>query len=173
MIKGIALFSGGLDSILAIRLIQQQNVNIEAINFATPFLSHDYKTVKEASETLGLPFHVFELSDTYLDMLKKPVYGYGKHMNPCVDCRIFMLKKASEYMKENGASFLVTGEVLGQRPMSQRPYSLKIIERDTGLEGIIVRPLSARLLSPSIPEKNGWIKREELLAIKGRSRIEQ
>jgi tRNA U34 2-thiouridine synthase MnmA/TrmU len=120
-----------------------------------------------------MPIKTVYLGEEYLEIVKNPKFGYGSQLNPCIDCRILMFRKAREFMKEVDASFIVTGEVLGQRPMSQNLRALKLIEREAGLEGLIVRPLSAKLVPPSIPEEKGWVKREELLAIKGRSRKEQ
>jgi tRNA-specific 2-thiouridylase len=113
------------------------------------------------------------ISEEYLDVVKHPKHGYGSNMNPCIDCRIFMLKKAKVYMEGSGASFIVTGEVLGERPMSQRRDAIRLIEKEAGLEGFILRPLSAKLLPASIPEKEGWVDREKLLSIQGRSRKPQ
>jgi hypothetical protein len=109
----------------------------------------------------------------YLEIVRNPVHGYGKGVNPCVDCRIYLLKKAKEYMLESGADFVFTGEVLGQRPMSQRRDTLRVIERESGLEGLLLRPLSARHFEPTLPEKEGWVDRNQLLAIEGRSRSVQ
>jgi hypothetical protein len=127
----------------------------------------------KASETLGVPLKVFDVTDEYLEILKKPEHGYGANINPCIDCKIFMLKKAKEYMSSVGASFLVTGEVLGQRPMSQRRDALNIIEKNAGVRGILLRPLSGKLLPPTIPEQEGIIDREKLLDITGRGRKPQ
>lgn len=178
MAKAISLLSGGLDSILATRLILDQGVEVEALNFLTTFCTCTSRgktclASKSAADKLGVELKVFEVSKEYFRIVKSPKYGYGSNMNPCLDCRVFMFKKAAEYMKSNGASFLVTGEVLGERPMSQRREAMRIIERDSGLEGLILRPLSAKLMEPTIPEKNGLVDREKLLAIKGRSRKPQ
>jgi len=122
---------------------------------------------------LGIPLKVWNVSEEYLHVVKRPKHGYGRNMNPCIDCRIFMLKKTKAYMEESGASFIVTGEVLGQRPMSQRRDAMRLIEREAGLEGFILRPLSAQVLPATVPEKEGWIDREKLLKIQGRSRKPQ
>jgi tRNA U34 2-thiouridine synthase MnmA/TrmU len=122
---------------------------------------------------LGIPLKVFNVSEEYLKVIKHPKHGYGSHMNPCIDCRIFMLKKAKDHMQATGASFIVTGEVLGQRPMSQRRDAMRLIEKEAELQGYIVRPLSAKFLAVTIPEKEGWINREKLLGIQGRSRKPQ
>ena len=178
MTKAIALLSGGLDSTLAIKVVLEQGVEVEAINFITPFCTCSPKgggclISKRVADNLGISLQVRNVSREYLDIIKHPKYGYGKNLNPCIDCRIFMFKKAAEFMKSKGASFIITGEVLGERPMSQRRDAMNIIERDAHLKGLILRPLSAKLLSPSIPEIKGWIDREKLLEIQGRSRKPQ
>ncbi|MCM8820295.1 MAG: hypothetical protein NC925_05820 [Candidatus Omnitrophica bacterium] len=178
MIKAITLLSGGLDSILATKLILEQGIKVEAINFLTVFCTCTKKDAtclasKSAADKLGINLKVFEVSNEFLEIVKNPKHGYGSKMNPCIDCRIFIFKKAKEYMKETGASFLITGEVLGERPFSQRKDALMIIEKEAGLDGLILRPLSAKLLSPTIPEKKGWVDREKLLAIQGRCRKPQ
>jgi tRNA U34 2-thiouridine synthase MnmA/TrmU len=124
-------------------------------------------------ETLGIPLKVFNVSEDYLDVVRYPKHGYGSNMNPCIDCRIFMLRKAKAYMEESGASFIVTGEVLGQRPMSQRRDAMRLIEKEAGLEGLILRPLSAQFLQVTLPEREGWVDRNKLLNIQGRSRKPQ
>ncbi len=170
--KAIALFSGGLDSILATRLILEQSIEVEAVNFMTSF----YNCVSEAQSAageLGIKLKIFDVNKKFFKVLKSPKYGYGSNLNPCIDCHIFMFKKADEYMKERGAQFLISGEVLGERPMSQNKMALKIIEKNSGLEGLILRPLSAKLLEPTIPEREGLVDREKLLDIKGRSRKPQ
>lgn len=178
MVKAIALLSGGLDSILATRVILEQGISVEAVNFVTAFCTCTAKdksclASKSAADNLGIKLKVFEVSKEYFEIIKNPKYGYGSNMNPCMDCRIFTFKKAAEYMRSSGASFIVTGEVLGQRPMSQRRDAMQTIERDSGLSGLIVRPLSAKLLEPTTPEKTGLVDREKLLSIKGRSRKPQ
>ena len=178
MTKAIALLSGGLDSILAVKLLLQQGIEIEAINFLTVFCtctSHGKTCLvsKTAADKLGIKLKVFEVSKNYFEVIKNPKHGYGRNINPCIDCRIFMFKKAGEYMRASGASFLVTGEVLGERPMSQRRDAMRIIERDSGLDGLILRPLSAKLFKPTIPEEKGLVDREKLLSIQGRSRKPQ
>jgi len=176
--KAIALLSGGLDSTLAVKLILDQGMEVEAVNFLTVFCTCTPKNSgclvsKRVADEFGIKIRVFNISQDYLEMVKHPKYGYGRNMNPCLDCRIYMFKRAGEYMKEVGASFLVTGEVLGERPMSQRRDAMRIIERDSGLDGLILRPLSAKLLKPTIPEKEGLVDRERLLDIQGRSRKPQ
>jgi tRNA U34 2-thiouridine synthase MnmA/TrmU len=173
--KALVLLSGGLDSTLVIGIMQQQGIEIEAVNFFTPFCTCTRTKgcryeAKKVADTFGIPLRVFNVSKEYIDIIKAPKYGYGKGLNPCIDCRIFMFKKAKEYMKQTGAAFIVTGEVLGQRPMSQHRQAMKIIERDSGLERLVLRPLSAKLLQPTLPEEKGWVDREKLLDISGRSR---
>ena len=176
--KAIALLSGGLDSTLAARVIMEQGVELEALNFMTVFCTCTNRGAtclasQKAVETLGIPLKIFNVSEEYLHVVKHPNHGYGSNMNPCIDCRIFMLKKAKAYMEESGANFIVTGEVLGQRPMSQRKDAMRLIEKEAGLEGFILRPLSARMLPTTIPEKEGWVEREKLLKFQGRSRKPQ
>jgi tRNA U34 2-thiouridine synthase MnmA/TrmU len=128
---------------------------------------------QKAVDSLGIPLKVFNVSEEYLNVVKHPKHGYGSNMNPCIDCRIFMLKKTKVYMEMASASFIVTGEVLGQRPMSQRRDAMRLIEKEAGLEGFILRPLSAKFLPVTIPEKEAWVDRERLLSIQGRSRKPQ
>ena len=179
--KAVALLSGGLDSTLAISILLDLGIEVEALNFTTIFCNCSSGSRKEGcgseaqkvSKLLGVKLRVFNVMPEYLEIVKNPKYGRGSSMNPCKDCRIFMFKKAKEYMRESGADFIVTGEVLGQRPMSQHMKAIKLIEREIGLEGLVVRPLCAKLLPPSIPEEEGLIDRERLLAIEGRSRKPQ
>jgi tRNA U34 2-thiouridine synthase MnmA/TrmU len=176
--KAIVLLSGGLDSTLAARIVLSQGISLEALNFLTPFCTCTKRgesclASQKAVKTLGIPLKVFNVSEEYLNVLKNPKYGYGSNMNPCIDCRIFMFKKAKDFMLESGASFIVTGEVLGQRPMSQRRNTMLLIEKEAGLDDLILRPLSAKFLPPTIPEREGWINRDKLLAIHGRSRKPQ
>jgi tRNA U34 2-thiouridine synthase MnmA/TrmU len=176
--KAIALLSGGLDSTLAVKIVLEQGIELEALNFLTVFCTCTKKgetclASRKAVDAVGIPLKVFNVSEEYLNVVKHPKHGYGSNMNPCIDCRIFMLKKARTYMEETGAAFIVTGEVLGQRPMSQRRDAMRLIEREAGLGGLILRPLSSKLLPPSIPEKEGWVDREKLLKIHGRSRKPQ
>ena len=177
--KAVGLLSGGLDSTLAAKLMLEQGIQVYAINFTSPFCTCTPKTagcaaaVTAVKELGDIPLKRVGLGDEYLAIVRNPKHGYGSGMNPCIDCRIFKIQKAGEYMREIGASFLFTGEVLGQRPMSQHRAALNIIDRETGLEGLILRPLSAKLLTPSIPEKEGWVAREGLLEIRNRSRKPQ
>jgi len=174
--KALSLFSGGLDSILATRLILDQSIEVEAINFANLFCSCKEENKCGAAETakqLGVPLKIINVGNDYLRMVRKPKHGYGKNMNPCVDCKIFMMKKAKKYAKETGAAFIFTGEVLGERPMSQHFNALKIIEEESGLKGKLLRPLSAKLLPETVVERKGLVKRDKLLNIRGRSRKPQ
>lgn len=178
MTMAVMLLSGGLDSTLAAKVLLDNGVKLEAINYLTVFCTCTPKkesclASRKAVEQLGIELKVFNISEEYLEIIKNPAHGYGRNLNPCIDCRIFMFSKARDYMNQVGASFVVTGEVLGERPMSQKLAALKLIERESGLEGLILRPLSARLLEPTVPEKEGWINRDKLLAIRGRSRKPQ
>jgi len=176
--KAVTLLSGGLDSTLAAKVVMEQGIELEALNFMTLFCTCTHRGAtclasQKAVETLGIPLRVFNVSEEYLSVVKDPSHGYGKNMNPCIDCRIFMLKKAKAYMQDSGAAFIVTGEVLGQRPMSQRKDAMRLIEKEAELEGFILRPLSAHVLPMTIPEKEGWVDREKLLKFQGRSRKPQ
>ena len=176
-IKAIGLLSGGLDSTLAVKIMIDQGVDIIVLNFITPFCTCTRKGCRhEASrvaEHFGVPVKVISGGKEYIEMIKNPKHGYGRNMNPCIDCRILMFRKAKKYMEDIGASFIFTGEVLGQRPMSQHKKAMKTIEQESGLENLVVRPLSAKLLDPTIPEEKQWIDREKLLSIQGRRRIPQ
>ena len=170
-IKALSLFSGGLDSILAARLILEQGIAVSALTFETPFFNAG--KARKAAELIGIPLIALDFTDEHLAMLKAPRYGYGKNMNPCIDCHALMLKTAGKRMEEAGADFLFTGEVLGQRPMSQTKQSLHVVAKLSGYEGYILRPLSARLLPETIPEQEGTVDRERLLDITGKSRKRQ
>jgi tRNA-specific 2-thiouridylase len=173
-VKALALFSGGLDSTLAINLILSQGIEVVAVNFVSPFcICEKSGGVTETAKQLGVPLKLVDVGDEYLKMVQKPKYGYGKNINPCIDCRIFILRKAKKIAKEIGASFIFTGEVLGERPMSQNFKAMKIIEEEAGLEGKLLRPLSAKLLPETVVEKEGLVDREKLLGIQGRSRKPQ
>lgn len=170
-IKGIGLFSGGLDSILAVKLMQEIGIEVTGVAFETPFFNA--RKSKKIAEQIGLSLVVKEITDEHLTMLRAPKYGYGRNMNPCIDCHTLMVKKAGEMMEEMGADFVFTGEVLGQRPMSQGKQSLHIVASRSGYNGYVIRPLSARLLQETIPEKEGKVDRNMLLDIQGRSRKRQ
>ena len=169
------MLSGGLDSILATELILNQGIDVEAVNFVSPFClcKKGGCGAVEAAKQLGVPLKVVSVGNEYLKMVRKPKHGYGRNMNPCIDCRIFMIKKAKKYAKEIGAAFIFTGEVLDERPMSQHFKAMKIVEEGSGLKGRLLRPLSARLLPETVIEKKGLVKREKLLDIRGRSRKTQ
>jgi tRNA-specific 2-thiouridylase len=186
--KAIAMISGGLDSTLALALVKRQGIEVKAINFYTGLCITETQRRKggrpdgtmpqnealRAAADLEVDIEYIDVSDQgYLDLIVNPRYGYGANANPCVDCRIFMMTKAREIMEREGASFVFTGEVLGQRPKSQRRDTLRSVEKQSGLTGRLVRPLSARLLEPSIPEKEGILDRSLLLDINGRSRQRQ
>jgi len=175
--KGIILFSGGLDSLLAVRILQDQGIELTGYHVILPFLSPDLdpETLEAASyaRALDLPMIYHRAGEEYLEMLRHPAHGYGKHVNPCIDCKIYCIRKAAELMKQTGADFVATGEVVGQRPMSQLKHMLRHIEKESGIEGRLLRPLSARILEPTIPEKEGLVDRDRLLDINGRGRGRQ
>jgi tRNA U34 2-thiouridine synthase MnmA/TrmU len=171
MTRALALISGGLDSTLASYLIQKQGVEVIGIAFETPFFSAG--KAQKAANFLKLPLRVINITEPHLTMLKSPPHGYGANLNPCIDCHALMLKTAGENLSREGAKFLVTGEVLGQRPFSQNYRALSIVAQTSGLADLILRPLSARLLPETLPEKEGWVRREHLLGLKGRSRKPQ
>jgi hypothetical protein len=178
VIQAVGLFSGGLDSILACRIIAEQGIQVRALKFVTPFFDHDLlarqeEYQQEVKEKYGLNVELVDLSAGYIELLRNPSHGFGKNFNPCIDCKIMMLSRAKELMEEYGASFLVTGEVLGQRPMSQRRDTLNLIERDADCRDILLRPLSAQLMSPSLPEREGFVDRERLYRFSGRGRKPQ
>ncbi|MEM2759723.1 MAG: hypothetical protein QXU32_04645 [Nitrososphaerales archaeon] len=173
--KAVALLSGGLDSTLATRLMKEQGIDVKAVAIKTPFCDFDCGhgcgfRVMEVAEKLGVELKTFYLGEEYLDMLKNPKHGYGSGMNPCIDCREMMFKVARNYMEEIDAKFVVTGEVLEQRPMSQNARALKLIEKESGLEGKVLRPLSAMHLAETEAERSGLVRREKLLSIRGRTR---
>jgi len=171
--KAIALFSGGLDSCLAIKIIQNMGIEVEAVNINTGFDSNfnKFELLSQTAKELGVKFSVIDEREHFLDeILFSPKYGYGKNFNPCIDCHANMINVAYKYMKEVGANFIISGEVLGQRPMSQKLDGLKKIEKITIQPEIVVRPLSAKLLPPTLPEINGWIDREKMYDISGRER---
>lgn len=188
-IKAIGLVSGGLDSILALKVIHGQGVEVIALklysgfdtikrpprnNQAAPGLSSETDVcLRRVTEQEGIQLEFVDMSEGYLDLLHAPAFGYGKNVNPCVDCHIHMLKIAHRQMEEYGAQFVFTGEVLGQRPMSQLLPQLTRVATQSGLKGLLVRPLSAQLLPETIPEQQGWLKREKLLAFHGRNRKPQ
>ncbi|MCB9874599.1 MAG: hypothetical protein H6821_10515 [Planctomycetaceae bacterium] len=165
----VVLLSGGLDSMLAIRIMQEQGIEVEALNFKTIFTCCQDQSAQTARD-LGVRLTVVGQDDDYLDLVKDPQFGRGKGANPCVDCRIYMFEKAKRFMHQIGADFIVSGEVAGQRPMSQKRRDLDRIAYHSDLEDLLLRPLSAKLLRPTLPEREGWVDREQLYAIEGRSR---
>ncbi|MDR0372228.1 MAG: hypothetical protein LBI79_01500 [Nitrososphaerota archaeon] len=174
-VKAVSLLSGGLDSILATEMIVKQGIEVIAFNVRTPFClcKKDGCAAVDAAKQLNVPLKMIAAGSDYLRMLRNPKHGYGRNMNPCIDCRIFLFKQAKKYAREIGAGFLFTGEVLDERPMSQHFSALKLIEKEAGLEGKILRPLSARLLPETEAEKKGLVDRTKLLDIQGRSRKPQ
>lgn len=191
--KAVALLSGGLDSSLAVKMMIDQGIEVVALNFISSFCTcdgsskkkeggdHGHKhsaagcrsAAKELAYKFDVPITVKVKGLDYVDVIRNPKYGYGQGMNPCMDCRVYMFKKAKDFMKEVGASFIITGEVLGQRPMSQRLKAMEQTDRDSELTGYVLRPLSAQVLEPTVPELEGIVDREKLLDITGRSRRQQ
>ncbi|MCK5083191.1 MAG: hypothetical protein KAR31_09825 [Candidatus Omnitrophica bacterium] len=172
-VKAVGLISGGLDSTLAAKVMKDLGVDVHGVYFAMPWGCCDKAMANEAAKRIGIKFIVLQLDERYLEIVRTPKHGYGTAMNPCIDCRIHMFSRAAQYMKHIGADFLFTGEVLGQRPMSQKRHSMKRIEKECGLEGRLLRPLCAQLLPPTIPEQEGLIDRNKLLNMSGRSRKPQ
>jgi tRNA U34 2-thiouridine synthase MnmA/TrmU len=179
-LKAVSLLSGGLDSTLATKIIKDMGIEVIALNFTSPFCQCGGKhkdgckhKAQEMAEQLGVELKMLNNSAEFIEIIKHPKYGYGSGANPCIDCRILKFKTAKKYMEEIGASFIITGEVVGQRPMSQNRRAMDIIEKDSGLDGLIVRPLCAGHMKPSIPEEKGWIDRSKLMSIEGRSREKQ
>ena len=178
MTKALALFSGGLDSILACRMVMKQGIEVIGITFVTPFFQYHLLENQAAYrqmifEKYQIPVVVEDISPGYLHMLQHPPHGFGKSFNPCIDCKIIMLQRAKVMLSQFGASFLISGEVLGQRPMSQRRDTLNVIERDSGSRSILLRPLSAKYMTPTLPETEGWVDRQQLGNLSGRGRSDQ
>ncbi len=185
--KAVALISGGLDSMLAVRVLQEQGVHVEGINFYTGFCveghthairKRDQKKEKRnnalwVAEQLGIKLHIIDIVEEYKDVLINPKHGYGANMNPCLDCKIFMVKKALEWIQQKGFDFIVTGEVVGQRPMSQRKDTMPVVSHESGADDLLLRPLCAKNLAPTLPEREGWVDRERLYGFSGRSRKPQ
>jgi len=175
----VALLSGGLDSMLALKMMVEQGIDLTAVHFTSPFCNCSLRNTgcgnqaRRAAEAFGVPIRVVVKGMDYLRIVEKAPHGYGRGMNPCIDCRIYMLRKVSAMMEELGASFVVTGEVLGQRPMSQHRQAIDIIDKESGLAGRILRPLSAQHFPPTHPEAEGIVDRARLLSISGRSRKPQ
>jgi tRNA U34 2-thiouridine synthase MnmA/TrmU len=169
--KALCVFSGGLDSMLAAQIVRAQGVEVLGLFFETPFFSSH--RARLSAKAIRLPLEVVDISGPHLEVVKHPDHGYGGNMNPCIDCHALMLRKAGEMLEEQGASFLITGEVLGQRPMSQNLKALSIVATRSGFPRLILRPLSAKLLQTTLPEEKGWVRRELLLNLSGRSRKPQ
>jgi tRNA U34 2-thiouridine synthase MnmA/TrmU len=185
--KAIALISGGLDSLLAAKVVQEQGVHVEGINFFTGFCveghTHAIRKKDQArpkrnnalwvAEQLGMKLHIIDIVEEYKEVLLNPKYGYGANMNPCLDCKIFMVKKALQWIEENGFDFIITGEVVGQRPMSQRKDTMPVVSKNSGADDLLLRPLSAKNLPETRPEREGWVDREKLYDFSGRTRKPQ
>lgn len=175
--KGILLFSGGLDSVLAAKVLQEQNIDLIGLHFILPYFSihedpENFPCSKIAKE-INLELRHHRCGQSYIDMLKNPPHGYGKNINPCIDCKLYFIQTAMEYMERENADFIATGEVVGQRPMSQRKDTLLHMENISSLKGKLLRPLSAKILKPTIAEEKGLIDREKLLGLNGRGRTAQ
>jgi len=185
--KAVALVSGGLDSMLAVRAVQDQGVHVEGLNFFTGFCveGHTHAIRKKdkarpkrnnalwVAERLGIKLHLVDVVEDYRDVVLNPKHGYGANLNPCLDCKIFMVERALDWMRGEGFDFVLTGEVVGQRPMSQRKETMPVVQRDSGAEDLLVRPLCAKHLPPTLPEREGWLDRESLFDFSGRSRKPQ
>ena len=173
--KAIALVSGGLDSILAAKVMLNLGLDVQGISMVMPFglASEKPSDAQRMSEQIELPLKIESRGDRFLEMVRNPLHGYGKNMNPCIDCRIMMLARAKEIMKEMGASFIITGEVVGQRPMSQRRDAMNLIGREADVKGWVLRPLCAKNLDPTVPETEGWVSRESMYNFSGRNRTPQ
>jgi len=185
--KAVALISGGLDSLLAAKVMLEQGVHVEGINFYTGFCveGHTHAIRKKdklkpkrnnalwSAETLGIKLHIIDIIEEYKDVLINPKHGYGANMNPCLDCKIFMVGKAKEWAIENGFDFIITGEVIGQRPMSQRKDTMPVISAESGADDLLLRPLCAQNLPETKPEREGWVNRDELYDFSGRTRKPQ
>ncbi len=185
--KAVALISGGLDSLLAARVVMEQGVHVEGINFFTGFCveGHTHAIRKQdrakpkrnnalwSAEQLGIKLHIVDIIEEYKDVVINPKHGYGSNLNPCLDCKIFMVDKAREWIEEHGFDFIITGEVIGQRPMSQRKDTMPVIARDSGAGDRLVRPLCAKNQPVTMPETRGWLDRDKLYGFNGRSRKPQ
>jgi len=185
--KAVALISGGLDSLLAAKVIQEQGIQVEGINFFTGFCveGHTHAIRKKdrakpkrnnalwVAEQLGMKLHIVDIIEEYKEVLFNPKHGYGANLNPCLDCKIFMVKKAHEWIQEHGFDFIITGEVIGQRPMSQRKDTMPVVARESGADDLLLRPLCARNLPQTLPEREGWVDRDKLFDFSGRTRKPQ
>ncbi|MCK4386438.1 MAG: tRNA 4-thiouridine(8) synthase ThiI, partial [candidate division Zixibacteria bacterium] len=170
-LKALALLSGGLDSLLAIKLVQAEGVEIEGICFTSPFFGAE--RAEKGSRYLGISLHRQQIGQELISLLRSPPHGFGKGANPCIDCHILMIKKAGDLMRRRELDFLISGEVLGQRPKSQSRWALELISRKSEWGDLLLRPLTAKNLSPTLAERKGWVRREKLWGIKGRSRLSQ
>ena len=170
-VRALGLCSGGLDSILAALVLRRQGIDVEWVTFETPFFSA--QKARKAAQITGIPLSIRDITASYIKMLKNPPCGYGQHMNPCMDCHALMFRHAGKIMQDKGFDFLFSGEVVGQRPMSQTKPSLRYVEKNSGFDGLILRPLSAKILPETIPERKGLVKRDDFLDISGRSRKPQ
>lgn len=170
-VRALALLSGGLDSSLAVKLVQEQGIEVEGISFTSPFFGAE--NAIKAAEELKIKLHILDITTEILGIVKSPRYGYGKNMNPCIDCHILMAKKAKEEMEGLEASFIISGEVLGQRPKSQNKQALELVTKRSETQGILLRPLSAKLFPTTDAEEKGLIDREKLLALSGKGRKPQ
>ena len=185
--KAVALISGGLDSLLAARLIQEQGIEVEGINFFTGFCveghthairNRDRSRQKRnnalwVAEQLGIKLHIIDVVEEYKNIVINPRHGYGANLNPCLDCKIFMVHKAYDWIREHDFDFIITGEVIGQRPKSQRKHLMPVIAEESGAEDLLLRPLCAKNLDPTRPERDGWVDRQQLEDFTGRSRKPQ
>ncbi|MFV2058454.1 MAG: tRNA (5-methylaminomethyl-2-thiouridylate)-methyltransferase [Thiohalomonadales bacterium] len=185
--KAVSLISGGLDSLLATKVILDQGIHVEGINFFTGFCveghthairKKDQGKVKRnnalwVAEQLGIKLHIIDVTQPYKTVVLNPKHGYGSNLNPCLDCKGFMVNKALEWLKQHDFDFIITGEVIGQRPMSQRRDTMPVIQKESGAGDLLVRPLCATKLPPTLPEREGWIKREAMKDFHGRSRKPQ
>lgn len=172
--KAVALLSGGLDSALAIYLVKRQGIDVDAVHFTSFFsplnAGDEESPVRKLARQLNVPLRLLSKGKDFLQVIRNPRYGHGKNLNPCIDCRIYTLVKAKKLMEEIGASFIVTGEVVGQRPMSQRKNTIRLIEKRAGCDGLVLRPLSAKILPETRMEEAGFVDREKLLDVAGRGR---
>ncbi|MEW6515458.1 MAG: asparagine synthase-related protein [candidate division FCPU426 bacterium] len=175
MPKAIALYSGGLDSTLAVALMRRAGVEVIPLTFTSPFGggSGEEGRMRAVADTFGLELQTVPFAEELIALVKSPRHGHGKNLNPCIDCHLLMLRKSKALLPAYGADFVVTGEVLGQRPMSQHRQALDLIARQSGLAELLLRPLSARLLPPTLPQVKGWVGEEWLLDIAGRGRTRQ
>lgn len=169
--KALFLFSGGLDSILGVKILQRQGIEVVGVNFTSYFF--DSNLAQKSASKINLSLKIVDFSQKHLEIVKNPKFGRGKGMNPCIDCHLLMFIYAKKIMESEKFNFVASGEVLGERPMSQTKKVLELIEKGSSLEGYLLRPLSAKLLPPTIPEQKGWVVREKLLDIQGRSRKKQ